>query len=105
MARPPSLRIAEYELDDLFAEFEIFAGIADGRFSETQEPGTVGPAYRCSWGGISYYTRVWDQESEPLARIHYVTCGFGHEIGSWPEALFLPALTLFRVGHQHRGQS
>ena len=102
MPKRPSLRIPEYELDDLFAAFEVFAGVAEGRFSETLEPGAAGPAYRCSWGGVSYYTRVWDAEGQPLARVHYAECGFGHTIGVWPEALFFPALTLFRLEHQRR---
>ena len=33
--RPPSVRIQEYELEDLYAALEIFERIADGRLMES----------------------------------------------------------------------
>ena len=100
--RRPSVRIQEYELWDLFAVLEIFERIADGRLTETVESGTARPSRRCSLGGESYFTHVWDDAGRKIARIHYLRCGFGHLIGVYPSALMLEEVTLFREGHQRR---
>ena len=100
--RPPSVRVQEYELRDLFAALQIFERLADGRLSETLEPGTARPSRRCSLGGESYFTHVWDSSGRKLARIHYLRCVFGHIIGVYPSALMFREVTLFRQGHQRR---
>ena len=100
--RPPSVRIQEYELRDLFAALRIFEGIASGRLTETIEAGTSRPSRRCSLGGESYFTHVWNSAGRKIARIHYLRCVFGHTIGVYPSALMLEEVTLFRQGHQRR---
>ena len=102
MAKRSSIRVAEYELDDLFEAFGIFEGLAAGRLRETLERGLISPSRRCSLGGASYHTRVWDETGALLARIHYVRCVFGHLIGVWPSVLFFEEITLYRQGHQRR---
>lgn len=98
----PSFKVQEYELDDLFAAFRIFERLADGSLTETLEEDQPAPSIRCSLGGESFHTRVWDQSGSMIARIHYVRCAFGHITGVWPSVLFYPDLTLYRRGHQRR---
>lgn len=100
--RRPSVRIQEYELQDLYAALEIFERIADGRLTETIEEGTARPSRRCSLGGESYFTHVWNDAGRKIARVHYIRCVFGHIVGVYPSALMLEEVTLFRQGHQRR---
>ncbi len=97
-----SLRIEEYELHDLFEVYEVFRKLSVGRYTERLERGTAGPSRRCSLGGESYYTRVFDEEGVELARIHYLRCVFGHSIGVWPSMIRIGGVTLHRQGHQRR---
>ena len=39
--RPPSVRIQEYELEDLYAALEIFERIAEGRLMKTVRGGRL----------------------------------------------------------------
>ena len=100
--RPPSVRIQEYELEELYAALRIFERIADSRLTETIEAGTARPSRRCSLGGESYFTHVWNDAGRKIARIHYLRCAFGHLVGVYPSALMLEEVTLFRQGHQRR---
>ena len=98
----PSVRVQEYELEDLFKAYRLFERVASGELVENLERGTEGAAYRCSLGGESYYTWIGERSGSRIARVHYVRCGFGHVIGVWPSALKLPDVTLYRRGHQRR---
>ena len=102
MSKRPYVTVAEYELEDLFAEFRVFERLASGDLRETMEEDHPAAAKRCSLGGESYHTRVRDQAGNLVARIHYVRCVFGHIIGMWPSVLFFPDLTVRRQGHIRR---
>ena len=102
MSKRPYVTVAEYELDDLFAERRIFERLQGGDLREEVEETRLVPAKRCSLGGNSYHTRVRDRHGQLLARIHYVECAFGHTIGVWPSVLFYPDLTVRRQGHARR---
>ena len=98
----PSVRVHEYELIDLFEAYQLFERVASGELVEVPERKTRGPAYRCSFGGESYYTWIGERSGARIGRVHYVSCGFGHITGVWPSALKLPGVTLYRRGHQRR---
>ena len=102
MSKRPYINVAEYELEDLFAELRIFERLADGELSEMMEDGDPVAAKRCSLGGESYHTRVRDRAGNLVGRIHYVRCAFGHTIGVWLSVLFFPDLTVRRQGHASR---
>ena len=99
-----SVQIAEYELQDLFKEYQISERIRTGTLKEViREP--ITPAKRwCSLGGESLFTRVVlaQDETTEVARIHYLRCAFGHDVAAWPSHIIIGGVLLHRQGHQQR---
>lgn len=99
-----SVQIPEYELHDLFREFQIYDRLQSGLLTEVIRERIV-PAKRwCSMNGESYYTRLVETRDETMevARIHYIRCGFGPVIAMWPSHIIIDGVLYHRLGHQRR---
>ena len=96
----PSVRLPEYELDDLFSALGILPLLDAG--SVNTDEGTAVPARLCSIpGAISYDARLTARGGE-RARVHLVDCPLAGVVGRWTSALRVGDVTLYRVGHQAR---
>lgn len=96
--------IPEYELLDLYAAHQVLERLAAGELYETLEKrsGNVQQGRRCCIGGLSYHTRIYDQDGQEQGRVHYLECAFGLMLAVYPSTIILDGVLYHRQGHQRR---
>lgn len=96
----PSVRVPEYELDDLFSALGIWSLLDEG--SSTVDEAEATPARLCAIpGALPYYARLTTRSAEQ-ARVHLINCPMAGVVGRWSSALRVGDVTLYRVDHEAR---
>ena len=99
MARAIAVRVSEPLLSQLFDALRIWEKVESGVLSEILGPDSP-VAATADWcaDGISYYTRIENQEGLRVGRVHYLSCpDLG--IQRFPSYVMVGDTRLFRVGH------
>lgn len=97
--------MSEPLLSQLFDALRIWEKVESGMLSEVLGPDSPVPA-TTDWcaGGISYYTRIENQEGLRVARVHYLSCP-DSGIRRFPSYMMVGDTRLFRVGHSEAAEA
>lgn len=97
--------MSEPLLSQLFDALRIWEKVESGMLSEVLGPDSP-VAATADWcaGGISYYTRIENQEGLRVGRVHYLSCpDLG--IRRFPSYIMVGGTRLFRVGHSEAAEA
>ena len=91
------IRVADYELRELYYAMELDARVAKGCLREAPASRSVKPAKFCD--GLSYMLRLLDKEDRTVAVIHHVLCESGR-LHVFPSSVLVGKVNIYREGHQ-----
>ena len=91
------IRVADYELRELYDAMGIDAKLEAGCLREQLKEGDVADAKR--FDGTSFHITLIDKRDAPVARIHYIIATSGR-LRHWPTYVQIRNVRIFRDGHQ-----
>ena len=91
------IRVADYELRELYDAMGIDAKLAAGCLREQLKEKDVADAKR--FNGTSFHITLIDKRDAPVARIHYIISTSGR-LRHWPTYVQIRNVRIFRDGHQ-----
>ena len=91
------IRIADYELRELYDAMGIVEKLEAGCLREQLKEGDVTAAK--NFDGTSFHMTLIDKHDAPVARIHYVIAVSGR-LRHWPTYVQIRNVRIFRNGHQ-----
>ena len=91
------IRVADYELRELYYAMELDVRVAKGCLREAPASRSVKPAKFCD--GLSYMMRLLDKEDRTVAVIHHVLCESGR-LHVFPSSILVGKVNIYRDGHQ-----